>query len=90
MFILTAYFICVFFCLSGGHGCTQANLLEIFDAMDDARLKSSCSKEEEFKKLMLSLCLCHGILLERRKFGSLGFNIRYAFVALRFYTDLQL
>ena len=34
---------------------------------------------DKWRKIVFGICMFHGIILERRKFGSLGFNILYEF-----------
>ncbi|XP_076467072.1 dynein axonemal heavy chain 1-like isoform X2 [Babylonia areolata] len=57
----------------------KANLLKSYNGFSDDFLNSCGERGTEFKHLLLSLCLFHGVLLERRKFGALGFNIPYEF-----------
>ncbi|XP_064629143.1 dynein axonemal heavy chain 1-like isoform X2 [Lineus longissimus] len=57
----------------------KANLLKTYSSLNDDFLNSCGEKNSEFRHLLLSLCLFHGVLLERRKFGALGFNIPYEF-----------
>ncbi|KAK3243833.1 hypothetical protein CYMTET_46533 [Cymbomonas tetramitiformis] len=56
----------------------RANLLRTFADMTDEYLES-CSKPRAWKKLLFACSFFHAILQERRKFGPLGWNIRYDF-----------
>lgn len=38
-----------------------------------------CRKPEKYKKLLFSLAFFHSVLIERRKFGMLGWNVMYGF-----------
>ena len=56
----------------------KANLLRLYNlTTEDVFAKSE--QKHKFKKLYFSLCWFHSILLERRKFKTLGFNIPYDF-----------
>jgi dynein heavy chain len=56
----------------------RANLVGSFEAMDDTWF-DDCQRREEFKKMVYSLCFFHASVIERRKFGVLGWNIQDVF-----------
>merc|ERR1719262_1169489 len=56
----------------------RANLKRSFMTMSDADLEDS-AKAGPWKRLQFGLKFFHGIVQQRRKFGPLGWNIRYEF-----------
>ncbi|KXS21750.1 hypothetical protein M427DRAFT_107149 [Gonapodya prolifera JEL478] len=56
----------------------KANLLRTYTSFNDEYL-NGCAKEVEWKKFVFSLSFFHSVVQERRKFGSLGWNISYDF-----------
>lgn len=56
------------------------NLLRSYLRVEPAELED-CKKTKEWKTLLFSLSFFHAILLERRKYGPLGWNIPYAFTS---------
>lgn len=56
----------------------KANMKRLYQLVKDDNFEG-CSRPEFYKKLLFSLCFFHSILLERRKFLQLGWNIVYGF-----------
>ncbi|KAG0617480.1 hypothetical protein M758_5G192300 [Ceratodon purpureus] len=56
----------------------RANLVRAYLRFNDKYL-NDCAKPEAWKRLLFATCLFHAVIQERRKFGPLGWNIRYDF-----------
>uniref|UniRef100_A0A8C5V6J6 Dynein axonemal heavy chain 2 n=1 Tax=Microcebus murinus TaxID=30608 RepID=A0A8C5V6J6_MICMU len=56
----------------------KANMTRLYQLMTEPQF-SRCSKPAKYKKLLFALCFFHSILLERKKFLQLGWNIIYGF-----------
>lgn len=58
----------------------RANLIRsLTDGSLDKEVFEAHILGEKWRKMVFGMCMFHGIVLERRKFGSLGFNILYEF-----------
>ncbi|XP_058531818.1 dynein axonemal heavy chain 2 isoform X3 [Ochotona princeps] len=56
----------------------KANMTRLYQLMSESQF-SRCSKPVKYKKLLFALCFFHSVLLERKKFLQLGWNIIYGF-----------
>lgn len=61
------------------------NLMRIYLGFDNKRYEDT-SKPAEWKKLCFALSFFHALVIERRNFGPLGWNIPYSFSG----TDLEI
>ena len=56
----------------------RQNLARLYNMSTEEQF-NRCHESVKYKKLMFSLCWFHAVLLERRKFKSLGWNVPYEF-----------
>ncbi|GIQ83503.1 dynein heavy chain, partial [Kipferlia bialata] len=57
----------------------RANLIRSYKGYDDRFLDETCVKQTEYKKILYGLSVFHAIVVERKRYGALGFNIPYEF-----------
>lgn len=56
----------------------KANMKRLYNNITDAMFLR-CKVQDKYKRLLFSLCYFHSVLIERRKFLMLGWNIPYEF-----------
>ncbi|KAG5894356.1 hypothetical protein JTB14_031917 [Gonioctena quinquepunctata] len=56
----------------------RANLKRLYQLITEEQF-TLCEHPEKYKKLLFSLCFFHSILLERKKFQQLGWNVIYSY-----------
>ena len=56
----------------------KANMKRALNNFNEERL-NSCSKKNEFKAILFSLCFFHSLIIGRRKFGAIGWSTKYNF-----------
>eukprot|EP00727_Mastigamoeba_balamuthi_P012891 m51a1_g8224 putative dynein heavy chain axonemal (4742) ;mRNA; r:111319-133683 len=60
----------------------KANMIRSYSTFDDSFLASvTGTKNHAWKRLLFNLCFVHSVILERRKFGPLGWNVAYEFTS---------
>ncbi|KAF1790945.1 P-loop containing nucleoside triphosphate hydrolase [Phytophthora cactorum] len=56
----------------------KANLIRLYNTITPDKF-ARCRQVKKYKRLLFCLCWFHSLLLERRKFNNLGWNIPYDF-----------
>jgi len=64
----------------------KANLRRTYGDINEADYEA-CSKPKEYKKLMFALSYFHAAIIERRKYGAIGWNIPYEWMTSDFDTS---
>jgi dynein heavy chain len=64
----------------------KANMTRSLNDIGNERYES-CSKPREYKKLVFALAFFHAAILERRKYGAIGWNISYEWMNSDFNTS---
>jgi dynein heavy chain len=57
----------------------KANLARSFAEITESVFEDITSKSLAWKKLLFGLCTFHAIIQERKKYGPLGWNVKYEF-----------
>ena len=67
----------------------KANMKRLYNLINEGSFPR-CTADVKYKKLLFSLCFFHSLLIERRKFLMLGWNIIYGFNDSDFEVNTEL
>ncbi len=67
----------------------KANLYRTYTTFDKSVLSMSSKQPFIWKRLLFGLCFFHALVQERRKFGTLGWNIPYVFTEADLNISMQ-
>ena len=56
----------------------KANMTRLYGLITESQFEN-CQAKSKYKKLLFTLVFFHAILIERKKFQQLGWNIVYSF-----------
>ncbi|XP_050531221.1 dynein axonemal heavy chain 2 isoform X2 [Daktulosphaira vitifoliae] len=56
----------------------KANMTRLYQNINEDNF-SKCKAQDKYKKLLFALCFFHSVLVERKKFQMLGWNVVYSF-----------
>ena len=64
----------------------KANLKRTYNEIEEPQYED-CTKPREYKKMLFALAYFHAVILERRKFGAIGWNISYEWMNSDFFMS---
>lgn len=56
----------------------RANMKRMYNLITETQF-TACQNQSKYKKLLFALCYFHSVLIERKKFEQLGWNVVYSF-----------
>ncbi len=66
----------------------KANMKRLYNLIAEQQF-TRCVRQDKYKKLLFALCFFHSVLLERKKFLQLGWNVNYSFNDSDFEVEFQ-